>query len=69
MGEVGERSQNNLDCSAHMVPRTRSRAAWSEHCQPWHIPDPLLASAHLRVTQVCTGFLHNHSNFKVKNAR
>lgn len=58
-----------------MVPRTRSRAVWWGRCQPWHIPDPLLASAHLsragqsRVTQVCTEFLHNHSNFKVKNAR
>lgn len=46
MGEVGERSQNNLDCSVHMMPRTRSRAAWSEHCHPWHISYPLLASAY-----------------------
>lgn len=71
----GKRSQNNLDCSIHMMPRTRCRAAWSGHCQPWHIPHPLLASAQAekpgqaRVTQLCTGFLQKHSNFKMKNVR
>lgn len=62
MGEVGERSQNNLDCSVHMMPRTGCRAAWSGHCHPWHIPHPLLASAHPEKPGQAKGGLHRFSS-------